>query len=362
MNMPKRIGYLYEKMLDKEQIKQSILDCTKYKGNREEVKQVIDNIDECVDIMYEILLSCSYKPTIEYKKQIKDKSSGKIREIVKIPFFPDACLQRLAVDVMKPVLMKNMYPYSCASIPERGTKCAMKYVKHALRNGKKTKYAVKVDIRHYYPNIDADIVIEKLRKKIKDEKFLNLIYAMITSDDTPGLSIGFYINQWLANFILEEIDWKVANSDGVLYYVRNMDDMVLIGSNKRKLFKAVKMIEKELSKMGLHLKRLEMPFVIDERGLDFVGYRFYHGRVTLRRKNFRKLRHDSILIQKKHKEGKPISRKLASGFLSRAGQLKYSDSYIINKRYVVPAQPAKLRHIVRKWSERNRKDVNNGKT
>ena len=323
-------------MCDKSQIKTSILNAAKGKINRGEVKLVIVNLQEHVDTLYELLVSHSYVPSVPKHKTIWDKCGGKERIISMVPFFPDACIQRLAVDVVKDsVFMSHMYPHSCASIPKRGGKHAKDYFEKALKCKRHTKYAVKVDIKKYYPSIRSEIVMKKLERKIKDKDYLNLIYSIITCDpDEPGLAIGFYINQWLANFILEDIDWKVHSSTGVRYYARNMDDMVLVGSNKRDLERAVKKIERNLKYMHLELKPNHNVFTIDEIGLDFVGYRFFHGYTLLRRRNSLRLMRRIHRISKKQKNGEYISRREAAGLLSLLGQLKNVVHHKFNKKYV----------------------------
>ena len=353
--MSKRIGFLYEKMLDKRQIRESIINCVRGKGNRPDVVYVRNNIDKCVDELYDMLISGDYKPTIEFKMTVKDKSSGKIRQICKPLFFPDACLQRLIIDVIKPILMRGMYPYSCASIPGRGTKLASKYTKHALRNVRSTKYAVKLDIRHYYQSIPTQLVMQKLGRKIKDKKMLALINKIITVDGEYGLCIGFYINQWLANYILEDLDWRIYGLNKISYYVRNMDDMVLMSGNKRALRRAEKFISDYLREFGgFKLKRNEIPYVIgnDNKSVDFVGFRHYHGKTALRRKNFKKLRRYMLRVIKKQQNHAAISYHLASATLSMIGQLKHCNSYKIMNKYVKLIDFGDLKDVVRKWNNR----------
>lgn len=354
--MPKRLGYIYDKLLDKDQIRESIIANCKHKTSRKEVIDTLNNIEDRVEELYFLLKTESFIPSIPRYKSIIDKSSGKIRDICIVPFFPDSCVHRLVVDVMKPALTRGMYPHSCASIPDRGNAHAMRYVKRAMRNVKGTKYCSKLDIRHFYPNIQIPLVMDKLRRKIKDEKFLKLVEDIISVGDGEGLGIGFYINQWLANYILEELDWKIISADRVEYYVRNMDDMVLIGPNKRKLEAAVNMVDEELSKMGLTLKDTKEVFEIDERGIDFVGYRFFHDKTILRRKNSLKLMRQIRKVKRFMDEDREVTPHMAAGTLSMLGQLKHCNHKNFNDKHVKGLKVNRLKDIVRtasvtgKWS------------
>lgn len=339
----KRVGYIYEKMENKDLIRNVIIKGARGKSKRWDVKLVLTDVDKYVDKVYGLVVNRSYVPTVPRRRKIKDASSGKERIISVVPYYPDGIMHQLAAEVLKPVFMRGMYHWSCASIPKRGNMHAIRYMKRAIRNRKGTKYAAKLDIHHYYQSINLDSLIVKLGRKIKDPKMLKLVGDIVRSDGEEGLSIGFYINQWLANFYLEDIDHFIIGLDGVKYYVRNMDDMVLLGPNKRKLHRAVKAIEERLEAQGLYLNGSKQVFKLDSRGLDFVGYRFFHSHIVLRKRNLLKLIRQSRKLQAK----KVITYHDAAGFISRAGQLKHCDGFSLLHRYVTPIGMRRLKRIVR---------------
>lgn len=61
----KRIGYLFDKMLDKEFIKNTIILASKHKTSRREVKRVLAKLDTYVDKIYQMLVTnkIELKPT-----------------------------------------------------------------------------------------------------------------------------------------------------------------------------------------------------------------------------------------------------------------------------------------------------------
>lgn len=339
-------------MLNKETIRFCIIKGSIGKRNRHDVQEVINDIDGYVDKIYEIIKTWSYIPTVPKKIHIFDKSCGKERDIKVVPYYPDGIIQQLVVYAMKEIFMRGMYHWSCASIPGRGNKRAMDYVKKALRdNPKGTKYAGKFDIHHFYPFVNKEDIIKCLRRKIKDERFLKLIHDIIFSDPEFGLSIGFYLNQWLANYLLEPVDHMICGLDGVKYYVRNMDDIVIMGSNKRKLHMARKIIDEYLhDTYGLRLKDNWQIFKVDSRGIDFVGYRFYHDRTILRRRNFRKLRRNVRTVWKYINTGREIPFRVAAGLLSRAGQFKHCNGWHAYEKYILPISEKRLKNVVRKYA------------
>ena len=348
--MPKRVGYLYERMLDKEVIRSCIITGSRGKRKRQDVKEVLSDVDGYTEKVYKLLATETYVPTVPRKIRIFDNSCRKERDIKVVPYYPDGIIQQLAVYAMKDVLMRGMYRWSCASIPGRGNSCAANYVKkHLKEDPKGTKYCGKFDIHHYYPTISKQKMMDALRRKIKDEKILNLVEMIIRSDPDPGISIGFYLNQWLANLFLEPLDHFICTLKGVKYYVRNMDDIVILGGNKKKLHRAREHISRYLETMlGLKLKDNWQIFKTDSRGIDFVGFRFFHGRTILRRRNFQKLRRNARTARRFLETHRKIPPHVAAGLLSRAGQLRHCNGQNIFDKYIKPIGINRLKAIVRK--------------
>lgn len=348
--MPKRVGHIYEKMCDEDLIKRTIMTGTRGKRKRQDVRKVFENPDEYAGRLKEMLEADAFVPTLPKLKTIYDRSGGKTRVIHIVPYWPDGLVHQLCVETMRPVLMRGMYRWSCASIPGRGNKCAADYTRRALDNDPKgTKYCLKMDIRKYYPSTDPALVVAALRRKIKDKRFICLVESILRSNPEPGIAIGYYLNQWLMNFYLEPLDNFILAQPGVRHYVRNMDDMVIFGPNKKALHKVRRLVGSFLdAELGLNLKGNWQVFPVASRGVDFVGYRFWPTHTTLRRRNFLRLTRQSRKIQKIHARDAPVSFRMAAGFISRAGQLKHCDGFHANQKYVGPADIPKLKAVVRK--------------
>lgn len=314
-----------------------------------------------VEQTYKILSEGSYVPTRPKLKTIYDDSSQKQRELKIVPFWPDGIVHRLIVEVMKPVLMRGMHPYSCASIPGRGGARIRKYLAHAMScDPKGTRYACEMDIRHFYPSVPIRRLIRTIGRKIKDKRFLRLIWAILKSCG-QGLAIGYYICQWLANFYLEKLDWMLARMPGVKYYTRYMDNITMLGPNKRMLHRARVAAEKFLrDELGLAVKENWQVYRTAvarkakgrPRAVSAVGFRFWHGFTTLRRRNFLRMLRQARRIQKKQKMGIPVSVQQAAGFLSRAGQLNHCNSFRVKEKYIRSIKIKHLKEVIRNESKR----------
>lgn len=347
----KRIGYLYEQMLNKKFISYCYNEAIRGKRKRRDVKKL--NKDDCVNKIYEMIKNENFVPSKPYNKIIEDHSSHKERVISVVPFFPDGVIQTMCVEVLKPILLKNMYPWSCASVPNRGILKVIKRTKILLKNKKNTKYCLKIDIRHYYPSVNHDILMQKLEHKIKDKKFLNFIRMIIDSYNEVGLPIGYYLSQWLSNFFLEDIDWFIHHDKRTKGHIRYMDDITIYGSNKRKLRKFLLDLNEKIKENDLELKSNYQIFPTNVRGVDFVGYRFYHDHITLRRRNSLRL----MRICRAARKGR-TNVGFARCYLSRISQLDYCDNVKFIKKYVDKGMKKKMRIIVSKH-DRNKNKRNN---
>ena len=133
------------------------------------------------------------------------REGGKMREIADLPFFPDRIVHWALMQVLETMFLRNLIPQSYAAMPGRGTHQALRTLKRYLRRPD-AKYALKMDIRKFFPSIDKDVLMEKLEHRIKDEGVLWLLGRIIHDYPHPGIPIGNYTSQFLANFYLSDLD------------------------------------------------------------------------------------------------------------------------------------------------------------
>ena len=351
--MPKRVGFLYDKMLDRQFIRKTILASAQHRRSRYDVAVVLKDLDKYVDLAYDMLKNDTYVPSMPKVREIYDVSSQKTRLIKMVPYWPDGVMQWLLVAAMKPVLMRGMYPWSCASVPGRGCKRVHDHIRRAMDHDPKgTKYAVEMDVAQFYPSISIRRLIRMLARKIKDKRFLRLIYAILETCG-GGLAIGYYICQWLANYYLEWLDHYIMSLPGVKYMTRHMDNYTLLGPNKKQLHRARRLIAEYLaSKLGLRVKKNWQVYPVAKRMVSAVGYRFARSHTILRKRNFLRFTRQCRRAKKRLDAGKRISFQLAAGLLSRTGLLKHCDSHKIRVKYLDPIGIKNLKEVVRYESKR----------
>lgn len=90
-----------------------------------------------------------------------------------------------------------------------------------------------------------------------------------------GIPMGNQTSQWFAIFYLDELDRIIKEKLSIKYYVRYMDDFLLISSNKESLSSNLKFITWYLSKnlkLELNAKTQIIPM---KNGVNFLGFHFY---------------------------------------------------------------------------------------
>jgi len=214
----------------------------------------------------------------------------KERLIFKLPYYPDRIVHHAIMNILEPIFVSTFINNTYSCIKGRGIHSAANAVKHALKDINNTTYCLKLDITKFYPSINHDILKLLLRKKFKDNNLLYLLDEIIESTD--GVPIGNYLSQHLANFYLTYFDHWIKENKEVKYYFRYCDDLIILSKNKQYLHQLLFDIKQYLNiNLKLKIKDNYQIFPVSKRGIDFVGYVFYHTHVLLRKsikQNFKK--------------------------------------------------------------------------
>lgn len=319
----KRVGFIYENIYSVENVRQAILNASKGKSKKPMVKWVNKNFENVLNEIVSMLENENYTPSPYFESIIKDGISKKERIIYKPKFYPDQIIHWCLMQQITPLIMRGMYNWSCASISKRGVHYAKKYVEKHIND---YKYCLKLDIKKFYPSIDKEILKKKFGKIIKCKRTLNLISSIIDSHH-QGIPIGNYTSQWFANFYLQDLDHFIKEKLGVKVYVRYMDDLVLLGNNKRVVNKWFVRIKEKVESENLEIKGNYQLFNCNRRNLDFCGF-VYSGNKTFIRKGItRKMRRAYFKFNKTKSQSK------ARSLISYYGWVKHTDSYILYKKY-----------------------------
>ncbi len=239
----------------------------------------------------QMLIDKTYTTSEYHIFEIED--NGKHREIAELPYYPDRIIQWAIMQVLEEPLMKHFIPTTYAAmsgkkkwnkkfkkrISERGPHAALAKLQEYAEDKDNTRYCLKMDVKKFFPNIDKAILKSLLRRKFKDKDLLWLLDDIVDSYDkgnSKGIPIGSFTSQYFGNFYLSYLDHWAKEQKRVKYYLRYMDDIVILSGDKEYLHRLRDEIAEYLaSNLKLTIKENWQVFPSAVRGIDFVGYRYF---------------------------------------------------------------------------------------
>ena len=336
----KRYGNLYHKIWDIDNIQKAHQNAQRGKKHYREVQIVNADKERYLTQIQAMLRNKTFRNS-EYVVFTKI-DSGKEREIYKLPYYPDRIIQHCIMQILEPIWMKAFITDTYAALKGRGIHRGVRRIKEALRDRENTQYCLKFDIHKFYPSVDRDILKTIVRRKIKDPDVLWLLDEIIDSTE-GGIPIGNYLSQYFGNLYLMYFDHWMKEDKYCKYYFRYCDDIVVLHRNKQFLHELfIEAQEYLFINLKLSIKSDYQIFPVDKRGIDFLGYRFFHDYVLLRKsiaKRFKtKIRH----IGRKWKV--MPSSQIINGVMSYWGWMQYGNCLNLIKSHV----DSKIQQIIAK--------------
>jgi len=314
----KRKGRLFEKITDLSNILAAHQMARRGKAHYKEVQMVNLSPEYYCGYIQRTLQHKTFT-TSEYRVETKH-DGRKVREIYKLPYFPDRIVQHALLQVCVPIWQPRFIRDTYQSVIGRGTHDARKRVEKAVKN-QPPQYALKFDIQKYYPSINNEILKDIIRESIKCTDTLWLIDDII--DSSRGIPIGNYTSQYFGNLYLTPFDWWVKQTIGVKHYFRYCDDIVVLGPSKQYCHEVrEKLFEKLNEDYLLAIKDNWQVFPVEDRGLDFVGYVFRSDSTRVR-KNIAKGFKDKAKAVKRIPMGQSQAM---SGLMSYWGWCKHANA------------------------------------
>ena len=226
------------------------------------------------------------------------------------------------MNIMESIWLKIFIDQTYSCIKGRGIHKLAKNLKKVLKEyPEETVYCLKIDIHKFYPSLNHGILLNIIEKKIKDPNLLEILQEIIESAD--GVPIGNYLSQFFANLYLAYFDHWVKEELKCKFYFRYADDIVILSNDKeflRSVLLAIKLYMSQVLK--LELKPNYQIFPVESRGIDFVGYKFYHSHTLLRKS----IKNRINKLINSYKRGCVSQYQLESRMRAYFGWLKYCDS------------------------------------
>lgn len=295
----KRVNNLYYNICKLDHIRY-IYDNVIYKNTKN--KRKILNFDnyymENIITIKRVLSNKSYLPG---KYNIFLIHEPKVRIIMSQSIYDKIINHLVSYYILKPVIEPLLIDSNVATRQNKGTDYSIKLFKKYI-NSIKMKYnkfyILKFDISKYFYNINHRVLKKLLISKIKDKDSLHIIFKIIDSTnskytneeinclnkfniDIPiyeygkGLPIWNMTSQILTIFYLNELDHFIKEKLKIKYYIRYMDDGILIHHDKNYLKYCLSKI-KDLVENKYKLKLNDKTRIYSSKEkIEFLGFNYF---------------------------------------------------------------------------------------
>ena len=166
---------------------------------------------ERIHTLIEKIKDFSYQPNPARRSYIP-KANGKRRPLG-IPSFDDKLIQEVVRLLLESIYEPTFHNCSHGFRPNKSCHTALKYVQKYFTG---TKWFIEGDIKGCFEQIDHHILISILRRRIKDEYFIGLIWKFLKAgymedwkyhNTYSGTPQGSIISPILANIYMNELDY-----------------------------------------------------------------------------------------------------------------------------------------------------------
>ena len=279
-----------------------------------------DNLEESIigfEALYESMYKCKkgvmwkgsvasfflngIERTLTLEQQLKDGTykaspptkfkvtSPKERDILSITFRDRVYQRSLNDNSIYPAMVKGFVRDNCACQKGKGTDYARNRLKiflHKCFRKKGLEWSVlQCDIHGYYPNMQHDVAKHVFRRKLSDyvyhraEKVLDEQYA-----GDVGFNPGSQMIQIAGISVLDPIDHYIKEVLRIKYYIRYMDDFILIHEDAEYLEECKAILMEKLKSMGFEFNEKKTRVYPLKNGIMFLGFKFlltYTGKVLM---------------------------------------------------------------------------------
>ena len=305
------------------------------------------NLENELFTLQEQLVSKEYQPGQYNTFHITEP---KPRMISAAPY-KDRVIHHALCNVITPILENSMIYDTYANRKGKGThKAILRFQQFSQHND----YVLQCDIQKFFPSIDHEILKSLIRRKIGCKNTLWLLELIIDNSNpqnspinyykndnlfTPvqrkiGLPIGNLTSQWLGNYFLSPLDHFVKENLGCKYYIRYVDDFVILGNSKKDLWNIKHQIIGFLNdyRLSLHPKKSQIHLI--ENGTAFLGHRIFRDFRLVKKESVRRFRSRARKKLKLYAAGKISLETFNQSMIGWFAHAAFSDTYRLRGKLI----------------------------
>lgn len=361
----KTIKHIKERVTDYENLYNAYLHARKSKRFRNEVLEFSANLEDNLHELQTTLRDQTYRPGPYYKRIIHDP----VDRLIMWQAFIHRVVQWAVYQIINPEFVRGYIEDSYACIKGRGSDAAAQrlfyFMQQAGRIEKNSgldesgrpriRYLLqKADTSKFFYRIDHQTSMDLIGRKCGYDPWLMWIMDLFVNaegekfgfppgkgvnDVTPeemvadkGLAVGSLLNQMLANVNQNEVDHFAKRQLHIHYYVRYMDDIVMLSDSRAQLLEWRARISEfmaERLKLDLNPKKTFIQPI--SHGIDFCQYRIYPDHIRLKKATALRMKRNLKRIQRLYAEGKIDLERAQRSVTSYMGLMSHCDSYQLRK-------------------------------
>jgi RNA-directed DNA polymerase len=324
----KRHGNLYQNLCSYESLEIAFRKARKRKTLKPYVLDFEKNLkNNLMELRTELLLH-SYRPEPLKTFIVRDPKTRKISKSA----FKDRVVHHALCNIIEPIFEKTFIHDSYANRKGKGTLKAVQrfdfFKRKVSRNNTVKCYVLKADIRKYFENVNHEVLLDIISNKIKDSKVIRLAGIILANYNSKekgvGMPLGNLTSQFFANIYLNELDQFVKNELKAEFYIRYVDDFVILNGNREFLEKCRYSIDRFLNeKLKIYLHPEKSKIFCLKQPIAFLGYRIFYHHKLLKKSNYRK-------FCRTFKE--KLSEQSLSGWL---GYAMWANTYNLRRKFMM---------------------------
>jgi len=195
---------------------------------------------------------------------------------------------------------------------------------------------LKADIRHYFETVDHEILLSILKRKIKDVHVICLIRKILDNHKTEmpgkGMPIGNLTSQFFANVYLNELDQFVKHRLKSKYYIRYVDDFVILHHDRSLLERWKHEIDLYLRhNLAVELHPEKSRIIYLKCGVTFLGFRIFNGYRLLKKSNARRIWKRLQRFKERYDNGEIGRQKVVQSLEGWLAYAEFANTYEFRK-------------------------------
>jgi len=333
-SMPHTLRNVFQERLTYIKLYEAHLRAAENKGKRRDIIHFEMDLETNLMNLYRNIKNKTYQ---RGKYHVFTVREPKVRVIQSLPYVDRIVHQWYVEEFILPFFVPKFIQDSYACIKNRGTHKAVEKLQIYMRKMKRihgTYYILKCDIKKYFYTIHKDTLFAILKRNISDRDLLDFTKVLVyDGEGEVGIPIGNYTSQYFANIYLNELDHYIKEKLHIKFYVRYMDDFILLVETKEEAKEKKRQIEKYLRenlKLELNHKSNYYPSAL---GVDFCGYRIYETHRLLRKRSKQKIKRLIKEANITYLQGKEDSKEIQLRYNSWKAHAKHANSYHLIEKY-----------------------------